>query len=84
MDNHTDAEQILDHSAPTDPLPLDSLPLILNSIFDLEEDDIFDVQSFDEDDMYDWDSSSDPVGSQSIISIIYNMYAYYKFSASLF
>ena len=59
MDDHTDAEQILDHSAPTDPLPPDPLPLILNSISDPEEDDIFDVQSFDEDDMYGWDSSSD-------------------------
>ena len=59
MDDHTDAEQILDHSAPTDPLPLDSLPPILDGISDPEEDDIFDVQSFDEDDMYDSDGSSD-------------------------
>ena len=57
MDNHT--EQILDHSAPTDPLPPDPLPLILDGISDPEEDDIFDVQSFDEDDMYDSDGSSD-------------------------
>ena len=59
MDDHTDAKQIFDQSAPTDPLPLHPLPLILDGISDPEEDDIFDVQSFDEDDMYDSDGSSD-------------------------
>ena len=59
MDDHTDAKQIFDQSAPTDPLPLDPLPLILDGISDPEEDDIFDVQSFDEDDMYDSDGSED-------------------------
>ena len=57
MDNHAShAEQLSDRSSPTIPLSFKSFSPLLGSTSDAEGD-TSEVQSFDEDDMYDLDGS---------------------------
>jgi hypothetical protein len=53
------AKQFWEQRSPSNPLPLNRLPLILDGISDPEEDAISDTQSFNEDDMYYSEGSDD-------------------------